>query len=97
MFKKTWQTTYDGMQIAIHNYWGFLGRTTEEIIIDGKQVHYHKGDIFERLGFTKVFYANDTKITIKIGSSWHCCGVACQIFINDEFCYGDDKVLFADS
>ncbi|WP_167541399.1 hypothetical protein [Moraxella ovis] len=94
-FKKTWQTTYDGMDIVVNNGWNFLGQTTEEIIIDGKQVHYYKGSNFKRFGFAKDFYVNDTKITVKVGSSWHCCGVACQIFINDEFYYGDKKVLFA--
>lgn len=49
MFKKTWQTTYGGMGIVVHNHWNFLGQTVEEIIINNKQVYYYEGGIHKGL------------------------------------------------
>ncbi len=99
MFQKTWQTHYDDIEIIVHNRWNFLGQTTEEVIIDDKQMYYRKGNLFsfkrQELGRTEHFYVNNTKITVKLGNDRYGCGVACQILINDEFYYGDDKVMFA--
>lgn len=41
------------------------------------------------------YFVKGYKITIKIGSAWHLCGVACQILVNDTHYSGDKIVLFA--
>lgn len=100
MFKNTWRANYEDITIIVCNKWNFLGQTTEEITINGKQKYYRKANLFsfkkQVFGHTKHLYVNNTKITVRLGSSYHGCGVACQILINDEFYHGDDKVLFAD-
>lgn len=70
MFQKTWQTHYDDIEIIVRNRWNVLGQTTEEVIINGKQMYYHKGNFFsfrrQAFGHAEHFDVNNTKITVKL-------------------------------
>ena len=41
------------------------------------------------------FEENGVRITVKIGSAWHLCGMACQILVNGKHHYGNRVVWFA--
>lgn len=99
MKQRIWQTTYQNTKILVKNQWDWQGNTKEEIWIDGKQVYDFAGCLGtiptkRCFGFCQDFYVNDTKITIRAGSAWHLCGMACQILINDRHYDGDGIVLF---
>lgn len=100
MKQKVWQTTYQDIDILVKNAWNFKGDTQEEIWINGERVHYFNNNesnitLKRYFGFCRDFYVNDIKITVKVGSVWHLCGMACQILINDKYHDGDKIVLFA--
>ena len=107
MFKKTWHTSYEGIDIKVDNAWSVFGETKEAIFINGERVYFYQGSVFSFkklltfknpfssraiFGAAHDFYVNDTKITVKLGNNAQGTGVACQIFINNEFYYGDDEV-----
>lgn len=107
MFKKTWHTSYEGIDIKVDNAWSVFGETKEAIFINGERVHFYQGWVFSFkklltfknpfssraiFGAAHDFYVNDTKITVKLGNNAQGTGVACQIFINNEFYYDDDEV-----
>lgn len=92
---KVWQTRYHDIDIVVENGWN-LGQTEEKIQINGKTVYQYHGAI-NALGRYLEFREGDTKITVKLGSAWHCCGIACQILINDVYFYGNKIVLFSRS
>lgn len=97
MIEKTWQANYQGIEIFVKNAWSISGETLEEIWIDNKIVHqaqYNLNNHF-KLGMNCDYFVKGYKITIKIGSAWHLCGVACQILVNDTHYSGDKIVLFA--
>lgn len=97
--EKIWQTEYQGITILVKNSWNFE-RTSEEIRINGKRVYYRDTPINDvsLKSLTGIYFdwmEGNTKITIRIGSIWYLCGIACQILINGKYYYGDRIVLFA--
>lgn len=96
--EKIWHTEYQGIDIWVRNAWN-LKSTSEEVRVNGKTVHYREIPIAE-VSFKSVVglridhVENDTHITVKIGSAWHLCGMACQILINGRYYYGSRIVLF---
>lgn len=98
--EKIWQTQYRGIDIVVKNSWDFE-RTCEEILINGKRVYYREApmaglSLKSAAGLHFDWRENDTLITIKVGTAWHLCGMACQILINGKYHYGNRIVLFAD-
>lgn len=95
-----WRTQYQDIDIVVKNVWDFES-TCEEILINGKQVHYREMPMAQAslkliAGLRVDYVEKGTEITVKIGSAWHLCGMACQILINGEYHYGNRIVLFAD-
>ncbi|WP_373754316.1 hypothetical protein [Neisseria weixii] len=98
--EKIWRTEYQSIDIMVRNVWDFES-TREEIRINGKQVYYREIPMAEVslksiAGLRMDYVENDTEITVKVGSAWHLCGMACQILINGKHYYGNRIVLFAD-
>lgn len=96
---KTWKTEYKDMDIIVKNSWDF-DHISEEIHINGKRVYLREAPIRDislqsATGLHFDWTENGTEITVKVGSAWHLCGVACQILINGKYYYGNRVVLFA--
>ena len=95
-FEKSWQTEYQGIDILVKNAWN-LKRTAEAVYINGKEV-FHRDAPITSVSWRSLFgkrvdwEENGVKITVKIGSAWHLCGVACQVLINGSHYYGNRVV-----
>ncbi|OSI15123.1 hypothetical protein [Neisseria dumasiana] len=98
-FEKVWQSEYEGIKIEVRNFWN-LERMGETVCINGQTVY--RRDV--PIGSIKLssmmrqwleFEENGVRITVRIGSAWHLCGMACQILINGRYHGGNRIVLFA--
>lgn len=106
MFQKTWQTVYRDIEITVKNSWNFWGGTTEEVWINGRQVHFYqtrcgvlmffRAGLKRMLGYCRHFDVDGTRITVKVGSGKAGTTMACQILIDGEYYDGDKQVYFAD-
>lgn len=98
--EKIWKTKYQDIDIYVKNAWDF-GHVCEEIHINGKKVYFRNTRLDEvsfksAMGLRVDWVENNTEITVKIGSAWHFCGMACQILVNGKYYYGNRIVWFAD-
>lgn len=98
-FEKVWRGEYQGIEIEVRNFWN-LERMGETVRINGNTVYRRDIPIgsvklSSMMGQWLEFEENGVHITIKIGSAWHLCGMACQILINGRHYGGNRIVLFA--
>ncbi len=101
VFEKNWQTEYQDIGIRVMNSWS-LQHTSAALYINGKEVAKRdlpmtwSVSLQSLLGNRFDWQENGVDITVRIGSAWHLCGVACQILINGQYYYGNRVVLFSE-
>ncbi len=93
---KSWNAEWRGHQILVQNWWDFLLRGGEELIIDGTPVQQKKGwgKLARELHGGIIDNGKTHQVRVHIGSIDYGIKVGCQIFVDDELIGGDTDKKF---
>ena len=104
MPRKVWKASYEVLQIEFRNHWTFLGKSEEELLINGVVKDSRKANlkdgfrksISNRFVLATTINEKNYVVEVKVGSKWLGLSTGCHIIVNGELVGGDvnSKLLF---